>query len=144
MDIIPFVLFAGAVILALRRKYADKTDASDHMAAARQATPYQNLQERLEHIRREDGADMAKALVALRDYISEKLQLRPGHLTRDELEAELAVHGLEEEFIREIGELLRYHDLYRYRKQSDSTYEVDSSMLSRITRIVLELERRLS
>jgi hypothetical protein len=140
--VMPLSLFAAAFIISLRRRYREKSDASDHSAAARYITPVQNLRERLEHIGKEDDADTAEALVALRDYISEKLQLRPGHLTQDELEAELSAHGLEEEFIREIGELLRYHDLYRYRKQSDSTTGLDSSILSRITRVASELEGR--
>ncbi len=73
-----------------------------------------------------------------------KLQMQPGRLTLGEIETELYLLGLEEDIILEIGELFRNYELYSYRNEPGDSSEFDHFILSRISRVASELERRTS
>jgi hypothetical protein len=106
------------------------------------------LRERLDNIRRvsahEKGEATGEALTAWREYMGSKLELRPGSLTLGEMQAELYLRGVGEDIILEIGELFQSYEQHSYREKSGGPSGPDPSILSRITRVAAELERRFA
>lgn len=140
---IPVLLGAplAALLSALifRQRQTARRKLALAAAASRQevATPYQQLQQKLE-------GGSAEILAAWREYLGARLGLQPGQLAWQDVEAEFQSRGIGGKMLDELRAIHSRFELENYAGAQEEEPPAERSLAARIGKIALELERWFS